>query len=58
MKTPPLKLRQLRELCEIYKQSFEFEEGGICPKRASGRACVFTKSSLLRYPREIATVLG
>ena len=41
----PKKLRQLRELYEIYKPSFEFEEGGVRPKRASGK----TFNSDLQY---------
>lgn len=32
----PKKLRQLRELHDIYRQTFEFEEGGVRPKRACG----------------------
>lgn len=32
----PKKLRQLRELHDIYRQTFEFEEGGARPKRACG----------------------
>ena len=32
----PKKLRQLRELHDVYCQTFEFEEGGIRPKRACG----------------------
>ncbi|XP_028409251.1 uncharacterized protein LOC114531839 [Dendronephthya gigantea] len=31
------KLRQLRELHGIYRETFEFEEGGVRPKRASGK---------------------
>lgn len=53
----PKKLRQLRELYKIYKQSFEFEEVGIRPERASGRVRAFTMSSLLCYPCEIGTAL-
>ena len=30
------KLRQLRELHGIYRETFEFEEGGVRPKQASG----------------------
>ena len=32
----PKKLRQLRELHDIYRQTFKFEEGGVRPKRACG----------------------
>lgn len=32
----PKKLRQLRDLHRIYGEAFEFEEGGIRPKRACG----------------------
>ena len=32
----PKKLRQLRDLHSLYGQTFEFDEGGIRPKRASG----------------------
>lgn len=32
----PKKLRQLWELHNIYRQTFEFEEGGARPKRACG----------------------
>ena len=32
----PKKLRQLRELHKIYSETFEFEVGGVRPKRASG----------------------
>ena len=32
----PKKLRQLHELHGIYSETFEFEEGGVQPKRASG----------------------
>ena len=31
------KLRQLRERHGIYRETFEFEEGGVRPKRASGK---------------------
>lgn len=33
----PKKLRQLRELHSVYSATFEFEEGGVRPKRASGK---------------------
>lgn len=32
----PKKLSQLRDLHSLYGQTFEFDEGGIRPKRASG----------------------
>ena len=32
----PKKLRQLLDLHHIYGESFEFEEGGVRPKRACG----------------------
>ena len=35
----PKKLRQLRELYDIYKLLFQFKESGVRPKRASGRTC-------------------
>lgn len=37
----PKKLRQLRELHDIYRQTFEFEEGGVRPKRACGNYDTF-----------------
>lgn len=33
----PKKLRQLRDLHSLYKQTFEFEEGAIRPKQACGK---------------------
>lgn len=33
----PKKLRQLRELHSVYDETFEFEVGGVRPKRASGK---------------------
>ena len=32
----PKKLRQLQELHDIYRQTLEFEEGGVRPKQACG----------------------
>ena len=37
----PKKLRQLRDLHQLYSQTFEFEEEGIRPKRASGKVFFF-----------------
>ena len=48
----PKKLRQLRELHKIYSETFEFEEGGVRPKRAvayTERCKVF--NSILRLWR-------
>ena len=37
----PKKLRQLHDLHNLYRETFEFEEGAIRPKRACGRLYLF-----------------
>ena len=41
------KLRQLKELTEIYSESFEFVEGGYRPKKASGTRWIAHKTRAL-----------
>ena len=47
----PKKLRQLRDLHRIYGESFEFEGGGVRPKRACGNYSSFFAS--LKFVRKI-----
>jgi hypothetical protein len=46
-KRSPKKLRQLKELAEIYSDSFEFVEGGYRPKKASGTRWIAHKTRAL-----------
>ena len=41
------KLRQLKELVEIYSDSFEFLDGGVKPKKASGTQWIAHKMQVL-----------
>ena len=46
-KRSPKKLRQLKELVDIYEDSFEFVEGGFKPKKASGTRWIGHKTRAL-----------
>ena len=41
------KLRQLKELAEIYSDSFEFLDGGVKPKKASRTQWIAHKTRVL-----------
>ena len=43
----PKKLRQLKELVDIYSDSFEFLDGGVKPKKASGTWWIAHKTRAL-----------